>query len=410
VTATHPANGIAASASVTVFDHLDRIDVGTSASNPDELKERAILVGETSPPYFAHGYFDGGLRRRLDDYVSYAVSDPTIAQWIGGGRIRGVRAGVVTVSAIDAVTGRSSSDGGRSATLTVLGGVERIVLSPRTLTLERGEAQSLTAVAEHAGGGTEVVTQRVTWTSSDPTIVEAPNISGNRSRVIARARGTATISAFDPVTSLSSTDTGDDVVVTVHDDPLVRIEISPRTRRVAVESMPHFTAIGHTESGATLNLTQRVQWIAGDTNVAIAPNFSSDRSRIEAVSPGASAIAARDPETGLLSTDTGDDATLTVAAVESLVLTPATLELAVGAAFSLTTVGTVTGESNVNVTQEAFYTSSDSSVVVATNQAGNRSRIEAVAPGVATITAFRASTYPQATDSNAITVTVTASE
>ena len=36
------------------------------------------------------------------------------------------------------------------------------------------------------------------------------------------------------------------------------------------------------------------------------------------------------------------------------------------------------------------YVSSDPSVVVATNQAGNKSRIEAVAPGVATVTAVRA--------------------
>jgi hypothetical protein len=240
--------------------------------------------------------------------------------------------------------------------------------------------------------------------------LQSPTLSGTGTVFVASARGTATISVFDPVTNLSSTDSGDDVVVTVHDDRLVRIEVAPRTRRVAVESVLRFTAIGHTESGATLNLTQRVQWIARDTDVARAPNFAGDRSRVEALSPGSSAIAARDPDTGLVSTDTGDDATLTVAAVESLVLTPATLELAVGDAFSLTTVGTVTGESNVNVTQEAFYTSSDPSVVVATNQPGNRSRIEAVGPGVATITAFRASTYPQATDSNAITVTVVAGE
>jgi len=94
----------------------------------------------------------------------------------------------------------------------------------------------------------------------------------------------------------------------------------------------------------------------------------------------------------------------TTEVIETSLGTVTTLELTVGAAFALTTVGA----GPVNVTQEAFYTSSDSTVVVATNQSGSKSRIEAIAPGVVTITAFRASTYPQATDSNAITVTLSA--
>ena len=409
VIATDLVSGVGASAIVAVFDRLDRLEVGTSATNPAELKERGIKVGQTTPSYVTHGYFDGGRRRLMTD-VSYAVSDPTVAQWIGGGQIRGLKPGIVTVSAIDGPTGRSSADGGRSATLTVFGDAERLVLSPSTVDLDRGQARSLTAALLYGGGLTETVTQRVSYASSDPSVVEATNEPGNRSRIVARAGGTATISAFDLVTGLSSTTSGDDTVVTVHDDPLVSISIAPRTRRVAVASSQHFTATGHFESGATQNLTQRVEWIARDPAIAVAPNLSGDRSRIDAVSPGATEIAARDPDTGIVSTDSGDDAMLTVEALESLVLSPATLELAVGGAFSLTTVGTVTGESPVNVTQEAFYLSSDPSVVQATNAVGNKSRIEALAPGVATITAFRASAYPQATDSNAITVTVSPAE
>jgi hypothetical protein len=64
----------------------------------------------------------------------------------------------------------------------------------------------------------------------------------------------------------------------------------------------------------------------------------------------------------------------------------------------------------VNLTQDAVYASSDPAVVVATNLAGNRSRVQAVAPGVATVTASRSSTYPQATESNAVTVTVVPAE
>ena len=58
------------------------------------------------------------------------------------------------------------------------------------------------------------------------------------------------------------------------------------------------------------------------------------------------------------------------------------------------------------MTQDVTYVSNAPSIVDATNQAGNKSRIVAVAPGTTTVKAVRASSYPQATESNAITVTV----
>lgn len=64
----------------------------------------------------------------------------------------------------------------------------------------------------------------------------------------------------------------------------------------------------------------------------------------------------------------------------------------------------------INVTQDVVYRSSDETIVAATNPTGNRSRLAALNPGTATVTAFRASTYPQVRDSNPVTVTVVAPE
>ncbi len=410
VTATDPASGIvAAPATVAIYDHLDRIELGTSSDDPAELEERAIAIG-TGTFYVPHGYFDGGRHRILDD-VLLVASDPALVE-IDGTFVRGRRPGTVTIAAVDLGSGVSSNDaGGRSAILHVYGDIERIVLSPATLTLDAGASRTLTAVAHHTGGVTENLTQRLEYTSSDPSVVVATNEPGSRSRIRAVAEGTATISALDPVTGVTSTASGDDTVVTVVDDQLVRLVVSPSARRVAVGAVLHFTATGHFESGATVNYTQRSEWFSSDPQVAFAANVAGDRSRIEARAPGSVTIAAQDVETQLRSTDTGDDATVTVAALASLALAPTDLELSVGSAFSLTTVGLVTGADPVNVTQEAVYTSSDPAIVRATNQSGNRSRIEAVAPGTATITAHRASDdYLQATDSNAITVTVVPAE
>jgi uncharacterized protein YjdB len=250
-------------------------------------------------------------------------------------------------------------------------------------------------------------TQRVQYVSSDPNVVVATNSDGNRSRIVAVGPGTATISAFDAATGLTSTESQDDTVVTVQqEDPIVSIEVTPRTRRLAAGSLTRFTAIAHLTSGATENVTQRVTWSVSDPGVGSAPNVDGDRSRIDGLAPGSAQVAAFDPVSSLSSADSGGDATLTVLALASLTLSPATLELDAGETFSLTTVGTATDGSSLNVTQDVTYVSSDPTVVTATNQSGNKSRIEAVAPGVATIRALRPSAYPQATDSNAIIVTV----
>jgi hypothetical protein len=403
IVATDPASARTGSAQVFIYDRLERVEVGTSQFDPAELEERTIVINERSR-YYVWGYFDGGTPRYLDR-VRLRVSDPAVAG-IASGYVYGITPGTVTVSAVDEPSGLASSDGGRAAVLHVVGDLERVELAPRTVMLDHGEATSLTALGHHVGGVVEPVTQRVVYTSSDPAVVMATNDPGNRSRIVAVGGGTATISARDQATGVTSTASGDDTVVTVRYDPLVRVVVSPATRRVPAGASPRFTAVGHSASGATLNLTQRVVWSASALDIAMVPNDTGDRSRIDTLGPGTAIITALDPLSGVGSSASGDDATLTVAALAALTLAPATVELAVGGVLSLTTVGAVAGGDPINVTQDAVYTSSDSSVVRATNQSGNKSRIEAIAPGVATVTAFRASAYPQATDSNPITVTV----
>ncbi len=406
VVATEPGSGTARAVTVTVYDHLDRIEVGDSRDDPTALEpDRAIPVGGTSR-YFAHGYFDGA-RHALLTEATLVASDPTVVAFSSNSAV-GLRPGTVVISALDQPSGRSSDDpGGRSAVLVVFGDIARLVLSPSTATLDVGQARTLTTIAHHLGGSTELYTQQAEYASSDPNVVVATNDLGNRSRILAVGPGTATISARDPITGVTSSDSGDDTVVTVRgDDPVVRIVVSPSTRRVPASSTSRFTAAAVLASGDTVNVTQRVQWSSSAPAVASALNLDGDRSRIDAHIPGVATISAYDPVTAQSSTDSGNDATIEVVALATLTLTPATVQLTVGGAFSLTTVGSVASGASINVTQDAVYTSSDPAVVRATNQAGNRSRIEALAPGVAIITAVRASAYPQATDSNPITVTV----
>ncbi len=409
VVATDPSNGLtSAPATVTVFGTLDRVEVGTAPNDPAENQTRTIAVGQ-AVGFYAHGYFDGGRYRQLNDFQLIA-SDPSVVQ-IGSGRfVTGLRAGTVTISAVDRPSGVSSADGGRDGVLHVIGGIVRLVLAPPTVDLELGQSISLTATGYDAAGGTENVTQRAIYSSSDPNVAFAENAPGNQSRIHAVGSGTATISAYDPVSGLSTSATGDDTVVVVHDDSLVRIAVAPANVRLAVGSIRRFTATGHRADGSTVNLTQHVEWVVEDPTVAAAPNVRGDRSRIEAVAPGVTMVDAYDRGTGIRASDGGDHGTLAVAALAAIELSPAEVTLTVGQRFSLTALGRSDDGTTVNLTQEATYASSDPGVVAALNTANNRSQIEAIAPGVATITASRASSYPQATESAPVTIVVTGAE
>ena len=73
------------------------------------------------------------------------------------------------------------------------------------------------------------------------------------------------------------------------------------------------TATGHLVGGATINLTQQVEYSSGNPTVAKAENPPGDRSRILTLAPGTAVISARDPGTGIVTTATGT-LTLTVVA------------------------------------------------------------------------------------------------
>src|SRR5262249_3900617 len=145
------------------------------------------------------------------------------------------------------------------------------------------------------------LTQRVVYTSSDPSVASAPNTPGNRSRVEALRPGTTTIAATDPISGLSTTDSGDDatlhVVATIS---YVAIQTNAPWYGPAIfpGESHRLTAIGYYPDGSQNNITQRCVWSSSDPGVAATPNADGDRSRVDGVSPGTSWITCTDPITG----------------------------------------------------------------------------------------------------------------
>jgi uncharacterized protein YjdB len=115
----------------------------------------------------------------------------------------------------DPKSGIDSHASGDDATMTVLGKLERVTLTPAAVNRWVGQSQRLTATGHFAGGATRNLTQHVVYTSSDPAVVAAPNVDGDKSRVDALSIGSATISATDPESGISSSTLGGDARISV---------------------------------------------------------------------------------------------------------------------------------------------------------------------------------------------------
>src|SRR6185369_9266604 len=102
---------------------------------------------------------------------------------------------VVHAGIRDAPSGVESTE---RRTITFYGDLQRVILSPTAVTLRVGGEDQLTTFGDREGGYQQLVTQQSDYTSSDPSIVAAPNEytwPPHKSRIVGVAPGEATISA-----------------------------------------------------------------------------------------------------------------------------------------------------------------------------------------------------------------------
>jgi hypothetical protein len=302
-------------------------------------------------------------------------SDPSVLEVLNGVLVRAVKPGVATLTARDIATGLTSAP----VEIKVKGGLESITLTPPTATRGIGEWESFTAIGNYFPGLTDLLTQRLVYSSSDPSVAVADNMPGRQSLVRTVGAGTATITATDTASGIFATAT-----ITVLPGTIERITIQPSTIVRNPGNQFSFTAIGHYPDGSTINVTQVVTWTSLDDFVATAANRAGDRSRVVANFPGTAGIVATHPS-GVSSHDTGDDATFVVKPLAKLTLTPEFQSASVGFIERYTLVGTFDDQTNINLTQDAFYWADDPTIVRADNQEGDRSAVEFLKPGNTTL-------------------------
>ena len=194
------------------------------------------------------------------------------------------------------------------------GNLVSISLSPdatKDKTISVGEFANFTATGHYDNAVEKNLTQKVDYTSSDPTIAQAPNQDGNKGKIIGVSPGVVTIIATDPVTHISSNDAGGVNGQLTVQGALVSLALKPLEKNTTVGATVNFTATGTLSDGNTKNMTQKVVYASSNTSVAVAPNAAPNKGAIQAVGLGTAVISATDPVTNV-STDASESATLTV--------------------------------------------------------------------------------------------------
>lgn len=241
-------------------------------------------------------------------------------------------------------------------TVTEAADVTGVTVTPATAAILTGQTRQLTAEVAAAGGADE----SVTWSSSN-TAVATVNANG---LVTAVTAGSATITA----TSVFDTSVSGSSVMTVTDTPAVgSVVVTPATASLAVADTLQLNAAVDTVGGADDSVT----WTSSDELVASV----DEDGLVTAAGSGTATITA----TSVFDTDVSDSAAISVWAINSVTVAPATTDLAVGGTVTLTATVDSDGVADETVT----WTSDDETV--ATVDAGGT--VTAVGEGTATITA-----------------------
>src|SRR5262249_42775508 len=147
-------------------------------------------------------------------------SDPSVLQILDDHTVYGAAPGSAQLTARDLETGIASAP----VTITVKGKLASITLDPPTATRGIGEWESFTGIGRYEGAATEYLTQRLVYTTSDPSVAVADDLRPMVSRVRTVGAGTATITATDPLSGFTAT-----AVVTVLPGTIERVTIEPAT-------------------------------------------------------------------------------------------------------------------------------------------------------------------------------------
>ena len=345
-----------------------------------------ISAGRTQQ-FIATGTFSDTSTQNLTTQVTWASSDTAVAAISNAvgteGIVTTLVAGTTTISAtLGTVSG--------STILTVSDAVlVSISVAPVDPSVALGRTQPFVATGTFSDTSTQDLTTQVTWVSADETVATVSNAVGSQGVATTIAVGSTAITAtLDGISGVST--------LTVTSAVLDTITVTPANTSLAKGRTQQYTAVGTFSDLTTQDLTRQVTWSSTTIAIAQISNAAGSEGLATALGVGSTTI------TATLSGVTGSVAlTVTAAALDSLVVTPADPSVAKGRSQQFTATGTFSDLTTQDLTTQVTWASADITIAQISNAAGSAGLATTLAVGATTISA----TLTGVTSSTSLTVT-----
>jgi uncharacterized protein YjdB len=294
--------------------------------------------------FTAIGTFSDTSTQDVTADVIWASSNPaaaTISNLSGTlGIATGVAGGTTTISAtFGGVSG--------AAPLTVSAAtLNSITVTPSAAGLASGATLALGAKGAFSDGTTQAVDTVATWTSSDDTIATVDSTG----LVTGLAPGSVTITA-----ELAGVSGSSDVTV----EAVTALQITPASVTIAQSTSGEFNATATLSDGSTQNVTGSVIWTSSAPSVANISSISGAKGDAIGIAPGVSTITA-----ALAGQVATAQVTVTGATLNSIAITPANPDIALGTSQKFKAVGTFSDGTTQNLSGQVTWSSSDVSVAI----------------------------------------------
>lgn len=323
----------------------------------------------------AKGTFSSGAERDLTAEVDWSSSNSTVARVGNSADDKGL---VTTLNPGN--TAIRGTFGGHTATstLNVVGSpASGLSLTPAAPRIALNTSLQMEAQAFLSAGGSQAVTDLVTWSSTNPNVATISNASGQRGRVTAQNPGETRIRAV-----LGDLDQVE-ILLQVTSAPFVALEITPdEPFPLPPDSSRMLRARGFFADLSVQDISRDVTWNSTAPSIASVQNTGPERGRVRGLAPGSTLIqitfANLSSEIGLSVADL---------ALESLALSPVERRVTAGQSLDFTLTGRFNDGRNRELTRDANWTSSESETAVISNEPGHQGTARGLSPGTAIIKA-----------------------
>ena len=308
----------------------------------------------------ATGLYSDGSTQTLTSSVSWSSSQPAVAGITSAGLASGLSGGSTTITAtLGTVAGQATLGVNSIALLS-------ITVSPGNASIAPGTNRQLAATGTYADGGTLDLTASVTWSSSVPTVATV-NTTG---LATGATTGQTMINASAANMSGSST-------LNVTSAALASIAVTPAMQTIPIGITEQFAATGAFTDGSVQNITGSAQWISSNDSIATVSNAGGTQGLATSVATGSSSISAT---SGSISAST--NLTVNPVSLVSITVNPSNPSIALGTTQPFTATGTFSDGSTSDLTASATWGSGNAAVASVNSSALATS----LAPGTATVT------------------------